>query len=56
MVKSLDPVVASQSTVDKKLYGAEVWDVVGAKLLGHVLQQGDLREVQPDAPEGVCRL
>ena len=29
-VKSLDPVVASQSTVDKKLYGAEVWDVVGA--------------------------
>jgi raffinose/stachyose/melibiose transport system substrate-binding protein len=29
-VQSLDPVVASQSTVDKKLYGAEVWDVVGA--------------------------
>ncbi len=29
-VKSLDPVVAAQSTVDKKLYGAEVWDVVGA--------------------------
>ena len=29
-VKSLDPVVADQSTVNKKLYGAEVWDVVGA--------------------------
>ena len=29
-VKSLDPVVASQSTVGGKLYGAEVWDVVGA--------------------------
>jgi raffinose/stachyose/melibiose transport system substrate-binding protein len=29
-VSSLDPVVAAQSTVDKKLYGAEVWDVVGA--------------------------
>jgi raffinose/stachyose/melibiose transport system substrate-binding protein len=29
-VSSLDPVVASQSTVNKKLYGAEVWDVVGA--------------------------
>ena len=29
-VKSLDPLVASFSTVDGKLYGAEVWDVVGA--------------------------
>jgi raffinose/stachyose/melibiose transport system substrate-binding protein len=29
-VKRLDPVVAAQSTVNKKLYGAEVWDVVGA--------------------------
>jgi len=29
-VKTLDPVVASQSTVDGKLYGAEVWDVVAA--------------------------
>ena len=29
-VKSLDPVVADQSTVDGKLYGAEVWDVVAA--------------------------
>jgi raffinose/stachyose/melibiose transport system substrate-binding protein len=29
-VQSLDPVVAAQSTVNKKLYGAEVWDVVGA--------------------------
>jgi raffinose/stachyose/melibiose transport system substrate-binding protein len=29
-VKSLDPVVAAQSTVNNKLYGAEVWDVVGA--------------------------
>ena len=29
-VSTLDPVVAAQSTVNKKLYGAEVWDVVGA--------------------------
>ena len=29
-VKSLDPVVADQSTLDGKLYGAEVWDVVAA--------------------------
>jgi raffinose/stachyose/melibiose transport system substrate-binding protein len=29
-VKSLDPVVADQSSLDGKLYGAEVWDVVAA--------------------------
>ena len=29
-VKSLDPVVADMSTLDGKLYGAEVWDVVAA--------------------------
>ena len=29
-VSTLDPVVAAQSTVNNKLYGAEVWDVVGA--------------------------
>jgi raffinose/stachyose/melibiose transport system substrate-binding protein len=29
-VKSLDPVVADQSSLDGKLYGAEVWDVVGS--------------------------
>ncbi len=28
--KSIDPLVAAQSTVDGKLYGAEVWDVIGA--------------------------
>ncbi|MGD0248669.1 MAG: ABC transporter substrate-binding protein [Candidatus Limnocylindrales bacterium] len=29
-VKTLDPVVADQSSLDGKLYGAEVWDVVAA--------------------------
>jgi raffinose/stachyose/melibiose transport system substrate-binding protein len=28
--KTLDPVVADQSSLDGKLYGAEVWDVVGS--------------------------
>ena len=28
--KTIDPVVADQSSLDGKLYGAEVWDVVGA--------------------------
>ena len=47
----MDPAALDQVSLNGKVYGAEIWDIVGVELLGHGLQQEDL----PKTWASACR-